>query len=283
MSLSYSIIEIFTSEESRCHGQALHTALVDYVHRLHVAARCLVLRGIAGCYESGEIASQRLEVLSYNMPIKVEIILPTAALSRVLPEIEAMVCDGIVTVRSMDLRVHRVKDSLLPRHLRVQDVMTPDPQTVTPETPASEVVRLLLSGGFHGIPVVDAGRRPIGIITQGDLIRKAGMPLRLGLLQDLEQHHFDDLLATLESRPAAQVMSRPVVTVAENAPLAAAVNQMLEKSLKRLPVVNGEGRLTGMLSRLDVFRIITREATDWSTSTPEVAVGTGPQARRRWP
>jgi len=76
MALKYNVIEIFTSEEAKYGGQSLYSAVVQYISRLKIAARCVVSRGIEGCYENGEMATQHILVLSYNMPVKIEIILP---------------------------------------------------------------------------------------------------------------------------------------------------------------------------------------------------------------
>jgi CBS domain-containing protein len=124
--------------------------------------------------------------------------------------------------------------------------------------------RLLLSSIFTGVPVVDGKGRPVGVITQGDLIKKGGLPLRLGLLADSDQNRLETVLNQLASRRAAEAMSAPAITIAETRPLSQAVDLMLEKGLKRLPVVDGEGRLTGMLSRLDIFRTVMVEAPDWN-------------------
>jgi CBS domain-containing protein len=141
--------------------------------------------------------------------------------------------------------------------------MTPDPQRVDPETPASDVVRLLLAATFTGVPVVDRAGRPLGIITQGDLVYRAGLPLRLGLLADSAPGRKDSALEALAGKQAEAVMTRPAVVISEDQRLTDAVDLMLRKEVKRLPVVNENGLLTGMLSRVDVFRTITREAPDW--------------------
>ncbi len=70
----YKVIEIFTSEEVRWRGNSLYDAIIQFVHDLKIAARCMVTRGIAGSYESGEMATGRLEVLSYNMPMRITIV-----------------------------------------------------------------------------------------------------------------------------------------------------------------------------------------------------------------
>lgn len=274
MSLKYSVIEVYTSEEARWQKAPVWNAIVDHVRRCGIAARCMVTRGTAGCYENGEVATSSIEILSFNMPVKVDVILPEAELEAVLPGIEQMVTDGIVLVEERSVHVHRTRKRLIPRQLRVKDAMTASPQTVREDTPVSEVIRLLLSHGFNAVPVVDAAGRPVGIITQGDLIARAGMPVRLGLLAQFEARQVEDYLEAIASRKAGEIMTRPVRTVQEDNPLSSAVDLMLKQGLKRLPVVNAEGLLTGILARADVFRVITSAAPDWrAIREQQVAVG----------
>lgn len=265
MPLQYKRVEVFTSEEARWKGRPLFEAIVHQVHSLKIAARCMVSRGIAGCFENGDISSQKIEVLSLNMPLKIEIILPAAELDRVLPAIEEMVMDGIVVVEDMEIRAHRTRRRLIPKHLLVRDAMTPSPQTVSPSMPVNQVIRLLLASRFHGVPVVDDQRRVLGIITQRDLIARAGMPVRLGLLARLEQELVAAHLESLAQKTAEEIMTRPVVTTIADKLLTEAVDQLLKQDLKRLPVVDGEDRLVGMLSRVDIFRTVAQQTPDWQT------------------
>jgi CBS domain-containing protein len=261
--LRYKIVEIFTGEEARWGGKPLHDAVVQYVHDLKIAARCLVVRGMEGSYESGEIATGRLEVLSYNMPLRITIVVPASELDNVLPKIEEMVTDGIVAVQDLNVVSHKTRGQLIPRHTRVRDIMTPDPKKAALATPLDEVARVLLSSAFTGLPVVDEENRPMGIIAQGDLIYKAGMPMRLGLLAGSDRQGLSAVLEALALKRAGEVMTRPAVTVEEDKPVTDAVKLMLDKGVKRLPVVDAAGRLVGILSRVDVFHAIMRECPDW--------------------
>ena len=261
--MHYMAIEVYTGEDVRWQGRPLSEAILTFVRGLKAAARCTVTRGIAGCYENGELATLKLEILSFKMPLKIEIILPASEAQRVVPALQEMVVDGIVSISDLNVVSHRTQKRLIPSHLRVRDVMTPAPKRVGATTPASEVIRILLSGEFNSIPVVDDLDRPVGIITQGDLISRGGMPVRLGLLQQMGQDNLDAVLKEMASTAARQIMTTPVVTVAEDRPLSEAVDQMLKNKLKRLPVVDAGGKLVGVLARLDVFRTITTEMPDW--------------------
>ena len=174
MAIKYCVVEVFTSEGGAGRGPALAQALVRRVRDLKIAARCLVTRGVAGCREDGEIASGGLEVLSLDMPLKIEIVLPSAELDRVLPLLDELVADGIVLVGRKKALFHRVKARLLPPALRVKDIMSPEPRAVGLPASAADIVHLLVSGTFNGVPVVDEDGKPVGVVTQSDLVRRAG-------------------------------------------------------------------------------------------------------------
>jgi CBS domain-containing protein len=272
--LQYKVIEIFTSERTHWKGRPLNEAIVQHVHDLKIAARCLVTRAIDGCYESGEVATGRLEILSYNMPLRIAIVLPAAEIERVLPEVEAMVTDGIVAVHHLDVVSHKTRKQLVPKQIKVRDIMTPDPRNVSLTTPLDQVVRLLLSSVFTGVPVVDDAGRPAGVITQGDLIYKGKMPMRLGLLAESGSGKLDGVLKAMTAQSARKVMTSPVIVIGQDQFVKDAVDLMLSKRVKRLPVVDTGGKLTGMLSRLDIFRTIMQASPDWDAFRQQnIAVG----------
>jgi len=269
----YKKIEIFTSEEARWQGQPLYEAILQFVHDLKIAARCLVTKGMEGSYENGEMATGRLEVLSYNMPVHITLIVPAVESERILSQAEEMVTDGIVAVQDLQVIAHKTHGILIPRQTRVRDIMTANPQRVKLDTSLAEVARLLLSSTFTGLPVVDEEGRPAGVIAQGDLIYKAGMPMRLGLLAASDPERVKAMLEGLAPKQAKEVMTQPVVSIEQDKLVTDAVNLMLKKQVKRLPVIDADGRLVGILSRVDVFHTILRECPDWKAfQKQEIAV-----------
>ncbi|MFZ7125002.1 MAG: DUF190 domain-containing protein [Desulfobacterales bacterium] len=274
MSLNYRVIEIYTAEEARHEGRPVADAVVDFVKSLKLAARCMVFLGRAGCYESGEAAFQGILTLSYNLPVKIEILLPAAELDAVLPRVEAIVEDGIIAVREMSVLSYRVKRRLIPRHVRVKDIMTPDPVHIRVSTPLDEAARLLLGSVFGALPVVNAAGRPVGIVTQGDLIYKAGMPLRIRLLEASHPERVKQAMAELARKTAGDVMTSDPACIKADERVSDAVDLMVSRGLKRFPVIDDDRRLVGMLSRLDVFQTISREAPDWSgLASKDILVG----------
>lgn len=260
---AYKIIEIFSSEAVRWKGKPLADAVIDHVKSEKIAARCQVVRAVEGCFENGDVASTKLEILSLNMPIRITIVLPAAEADIVLPQLTEMVGEGIVGVQDIQVVSHKTQRHLIPKHIRVKDVMTASACSVTTRTPVDQVVEILLNAHFTGVPVVDDNNRPQGVISQGDLIYRAKMPLRLGILSATDPDRVKGIMNFLSQMSAEKIMTRPAVCIREDRWLVDAVDLMLKKSLKRLPVIDAGGSLSGILSRQDIFHTISREQPDW--------------------
>jgi len=272
MKVPYNVIEVFTSEEARFEGRPVTDAVLDMLRQTRIAARCLVSRGQAGYYENGEVASARLEVLATNLPLKIEIILPGPELDVILPRVTEIVTDGIVVVEEMQVHSHRSRYRLIPRQLRVRDIMTAPAVTVDQDTSVAEVVRILIHADFNGLPVVDDRDRPVGIITQGDLVRRAGMPLRLGLLTEADDEIVNEFFENAADLSASEIMAAPVRTVEDDIPVNEAVHTMREHGFKRLPVVDSSGKLVGIVTRLDIFRAAVSGAKEDTSGAEECYV-----------
>lgn len=142
--------------------------------------------------------------------------------------------------------------------LHVRDVMVRGVSALTSDASLAEVVELLLRRNVKAIPVVDERRHVVGIITGGDLLRRGGLDLRLSLKQELDADALRERLAELarSRKTARDVMTRPVRTVEAELDLDGAIRLMVERRVKRLPVVDRRGELVGIVSRADVLRAV---------------------------
>ncbi|MCE1247637.1 MAG: DUF190 domain-containing protein [Firmicutes bacterium] len=255
--MKYNLITIYTSEAVRWKGKPLYSAVCDYIVSLNIAARCIVTNGIAGCYENGVLASAGIEVISQNLPCKIEIILPDREAETVLSTLGDMVADGLISVSEVDVRVSHVSHGCIPHNIRVRDIMTPNPVSISVESSAADAVKLLARAEFKGLPVIDSSHKPVGIVTQSDLTGKAGLRVRPQLLADFSWEQVDDLVKPLGWVKVSEIMTAPVVCLGENEKVSSAVALMLNKGRKRFPVTDKNGNLIGMFARSDVFRMVT--------------------------
>jgi CBS domain-containing protein len=193
------------------------------------------------------------------------------------------------------------------RAMKAADVMTRDVVTVSPEMPVPELVKLLLSRHISGVPVVDKDGALVGIVTEGDLVRRAelGTEHKRGgwlsfftgtaiLAQEYVRSH---------GTKVSDVMTPGVVAVGPETPLSDIADLMEQRRIRRLPVVQ-DGRVVGIISRANLLRAfaslpaetapVTADDTtirekllaelakqSWSRRPENSVVVTSPRPRRR--
>jgi CBS domain-containing protein len=136
--------------------------------------------------------------------------------------------------------------------MRIEEVMTSPVVVVTPETPVKEVATLLVRNGFGVGPVTGPDGRLIGIITEADLIA-------VGTAADPRRHLRRDLPDDAPSpRTAADVMTTPVVAARVGTDTADVIKIMRSEHLTRIPVLDDDSRLVGLVSRSDLLKPLVR-------------------------
>ena len=140
-----------------------------------------------------------------------------------------------------------------------REAMTPTPVAVPATLAIEDCARILLEKRISAVPVVDSDHRIIGIVSEGDLMRRreTGTERRyswwLELVSDPRTMARDFVKSS--GHKVSDVMTRQVVSVTEETPLAT-IAQILEKHrIKRVPVVR-EGKLVGIVSRADLVRAL---------------------------
>lgn len=147
------------------------------------------------------------------------------------------------------------------QHIKVAGVMITNVPAVKANATLAQVVGLLVSSAQRRVVVVDDRQRVIGIITDGDLIKRATTPERAGIIQSLTRRLPPGRTNALQlsQRTAAEVMTSPVVTVTPETSLLEALRLLLAHGIKRLPVVDAEGRLVGLVGRGGVLQALGQE------------------------
>ncbi|WP_243437485.1 CBS domain-containing protein [Streptomyces sp. FH025] len=134
--------------------------------------------------------------------------------------------------------------------------MTSPVVTVSPETGFREIVALLTEYDITGVPVLDREGRPVGVVSEADLLRTLAAQDDPGSLLPAPQ--------TAQVGPggvvtAADLMTAQPVCTTPDTSVVAAARMMSRHGLKRLPVLDEEGRVIGMVSRGDLLRVFLRE------------------------
>jgi len=141
----------------------------------------------------------------------------------------------------------------------VRDVMTPHVVTVPESAPFKEVAGLLAAHRIGALPVLNPVGHVVGIISEADLLLKQRYPHAAETARLIEPGRLRGERHRADGRTAAMIMSAPAVTVAPDTTVTQAARLMHARRIKHLPVVDGAGRLAGIVSRADLVRVFLRE------------------------
>ncbi len=157
-------------------------------------------------------------------------------------------------------------------HHRVRDVMTTKVVTVDRITPFKEIATLMAEHRVSAVPVLTMGRHVAGIVSEADLLavqdkreREAHAQAHPGGLL-----HFRNVEKKHWGRTAAELMTSPAITIHPDATLPAAARLMNSHHLKRLPVVDPDGTLIGIVSRCDLLSVFLRPDEDIAREVREM-------------
>jgi CBS domain-containing protein len=131
----------------------------------------------------------------------------------------------------------------------VRDIMTAGVVTVRPDTPGRAVAAMFREHRVSGFPVTDGAGTVVGVVTETDLVALVAGQRRRGR-------------GAAGDATAGDLMSRPAVTVGPDDSVKTAARLMHKRRLQRLPVVDGDGRLAGIVSRSDVLSVFRRSDED---------------------
>ena len=134
--------------------------------------------------------------------------------------------------------------------------------SVTPDVKVVEVARLLLENDISGVPVVDASRHVVGVISEKDFLSRMGAE-HSGSFMEVVADCLTKrgcVAIPLRQESAREVMSTPPITTREESPLCELTDLLARSSINRLPVVDDTQRLVGIVTRADIVRGLFPEA-----------------------
>jgi CBS domain-containing protein len=250
-------LTIFMSETDSYHHQGLYMAILQMLRRERCSG-ATVMRGVAGFGASSLIHTAGILRLSMDLPIVLTVVDRPERIDRIVGPLQEMAPSALITVQEVEVVQSGApfKEGL--PDVKVSEVMRREVATVHPDSPLTQVVELLLDKDFTAVPVVDDQGKVVGMVSDDDLLTRGGMNVTISLKKAADLDYVRELHESLgnPSHKVSEVMTREVVTVTPDAILGRAARFMIEKQVKRLPVVDSEGKLVGILGRLDILNTI---------------------------
>jgi CBS domain-containing protein len=143
--------------------------------------------------------------------------------------------------------------------MRVRDLMTTNVLTVRSSTQLKDAAALLAEHRISGLPVVDDEGHVLGVLSEGDILYKeTGAKDKPGLFDRLLSAPPIGLDLKLAARTVGEAMSAPALTIGPRRPVTEAATAMIDEGVNRLPVVDDEERLIGIITRADLVRAFVR-------------------------
>ena len=131
-----------------------------------------------------------------------------------------------------------------------RDVMTPGLQAVRPQMALDEAAEIMARQGLKSIPVVDSDNRVVGVLSEADYLKRLGVDTFTGFLIQLLDNP-GRICEECHQTTVASVMSTPPVTVPEDANFQTLMQTFKLHPVRRVPVVDGAGKLQGIIARKD--------------------------------
>ncbi len=142
----------------------------------------------------------------------------------------------------------------------IKDIMTKEVITANLNDTVEKCANLLITHNLSGLPILDENGKLRGMLTEGDLIRRASrikgpavLEVLGGLIYlDSPKKFIDDLKHSM-GQLARDIMSKNIITILPEQEIEEGATLLVEKNIKRLPVVDKEGNLVGIVSRRDIM------------------------------
>lgn len=143
----------------------------------------------------------------------------------------------------------------------VQDIMNTNVKTAVASTQIKDIASTMCFSKISGVPVVDADRKLIGVLSEKDILR-AMFPDIAQIMQGGGVPDFESIEADYKgvlTKKAADLMTQTVASVTPDMPLLKAASLMCAKQIRRIPVTDVDNRLVGIVSIGDVHKAIFQE------------------------
>jgi CBS domain-containing protein len=144
------------------------------------------------------------------------------------------------------------------RKRRVQDVMTTSVVTIDRVTPYKEITRVMAEHRISGVPVLTMGRHVAGVVSEADLLAVEDRHARQARGAGPGRPHLFGRRPPHGDLTAEELMTAPAVTIHPDAPIPSAARLMITHRIRRLPVVDPDGKLIGIVTRRDLLSVFLR-------------------------
>lgn len=146
--------------------------------------------------------------------------------------------------------------------LLAKDIMTKKVITISKDATVAELAKLLIKHKISGVPIVDEKEELVGIVTEADIIVKiSSLPFPISFsfaFLDSYDSYTKSTKEYMETR-VEEIMSKNIKTAKENMPLSKVVNIMINNNINRIPILDDNNKLSGIITRADIMKSMIKK------------------------
>lgn len=244
-------VRVFTHERAHIGRRRVVEALIELAQEQRLAG-VTVTRALSETASPAATPGGPHDSARDGPPVIVEMVDRADRIEAALSQIAALTPQGALSVTQT--RIY-----LPASRLRARDIMEQAEYTARPDDSASDALTALLARGARIIPVLDAERKPIGVITLTHVLGQVESDLAAHLLTlSQPEHMHEHLLLHVEGKQARDLMRMPALTVRDDAPLDAVARSLTGRHITRAPVVDAHGRCVGVVSEHALAEVMLR-------------------------
>lgn len=253
-------VRIYLSQSDQWEGGPRYLALIEQLRRAG-ATGATALQGLAGFGPGPRSRPGPLARADGHQPVVVEWLDRAERVERLLPLLDALIGEALVTVEAIPVyRATMRASGPFVAERGVGELMSRPAPTVFADTPLAEALALMAAERLGALPVAEREGRLAGLLTRQDLVWRAGVRLPLAVLPLLTPDERASFVAPHVARTVGEVMSVEPRSLGVGASVPQALVTMIEWDYPQLPVVDREGRVVGIFSQEHVLREAVAQA-----------------------
>jgi len=149
--------------------------------------------------------------------------------------------------------------------MNVKEIMTKAVVSVNRDSTIDEIAQVLIDNKVSGLPVLSDGGYLVGVVTEGDLLRREmspRLPEFINILGAVIYYHgverYNEDFKKILAQTASDIMTEDLITVKEDTDISEVAKLMLNNNIKQIPVVDGS-KLIGIVSRADIVKLLLKQ------------------------
>jgi PII-like signaling protein/predicted transcriptional regulator len=239
-------VRFYLNERDMREGQPLYLALMERLQR-EGATGATALRGLAGFGPGHRMRASGIVGVSETQPVVIEWVDRVDRVARVMPALDDLIEEALVTIEDLFAYRARLRAGGVFGAQTAGELLAAESVAASSASTLRSAVAALLAAAQQILPVIDADRRVVAVLSSADLELRARLPLPVAIMRALKPGERDELLASVSEQPVGDLVTDEPRTAYHQAAIPQVVATLLEWGLDALPVIDREGAYMGMV------------------------------------